>query len=140
MKVVPFIPQHLEGFRVHENLGHIQDYLGEDYAAALLSGIAYSGVVDGYVVAIAGMVQAGKGRWIAWALMTEESGKYMLPITRIIKSMMESVDYKRIETPVKRDFLLGHKWMSLLGFKNETPDGMKNYEDGMDFDLYARCK
>lgn len=138
MIIVPFIESHLEGFEVHKDLSHIQEYLNEDYARLLAACISYTAIADGKVIGIAGVLNAGKGRFLAWALLTKESGKYMIPITREARKFLDSFDAKRIETPVKHDFEIGHKWMKLLGFKNETPDGMKNYDNGVTFDLYAR--
>lgn len=140
MIVVPFIESHLIGLEVHGELSHIQEYLNEDYAQLLASGAAYTAIAEGKVIGIAGTINAGNGRFIAWALLTEESGKYMISITREVKKFLDSLNARRVETTVKHDFELGHKWMRLLGFKNETPNGMKNYDNGVTFDLYARCK
>ena len=140
--LIPFIPAHLKGFDVHDDLAHIREYLQDDSYGDLLASMdmSYSAIVDGNVIAIAGFYPAGKGRFLAWTLMSKDTGKYMLRATREVLQIINGMDYRRIETPVKRDFLAGHKWMRLLGFENETPNGMRNYEDGMTFDLYARVK
>ena len=139
--VVPFMGAHLSGFKVHGFMSHIQDsFESAEYRELLEQCIASSYIVDGETVAACGIYQAGEHRWIAWGLLSEESGKHMLAITRALKAFFNENSYPRIETPVLHDFELGHKWMKMLGFKNETPDGMKSYGDnGETYDLYARC-
>lgn len=140
MIVVPFIPAHLEGFKIHGWQQEAQQYLNGDYADMLQSGPSYTAVVDGEVIAIAGVVQLTAVRWQAWALMSAETSKHMLQITREIKAFLDTFE-GRLETPVLHEFEQGHRWMKILGFTNETPEGMKNYGDnGETFDLYARVK
>lgn len=141
MIVVPFLPVHLEGLRVHDYMGHMNGIMTEEYGAALADYPAYSCLIDGTVIACAGVYPFGVNRWTGWALMTQETAKYMLNITRAIKKFFAETDIKRIETHVRIDFKAGYRWAEMLGFKNETPDGMKAWgDDGHDYYLFARVK
>lgn len=142
MKVIPFIPAHLKDIKPHRHMQFIEAYLdSEEYANLLMSGDACTATVDGRVIACAGLISVGTSRLVAWALMTDETAKYMLPITREVNKAIDGRKEKRIETPVKHDFEQGHRWMRLLGFENETPNGMRCWgDDGETYDLYARCK
>jgi hypothetical protein len=77
-------------------------------------------------------------KYQAWALLSADSGPYMTAITRRAKSIFGRYTESRIETHVRTDFIIGQKWVKMLGFKNETPDGMKKWgEDGFDYFMYS---
>ena len=141
MIVVPFLPAHLKDLIVHDYMGFIQDDLDDEYAELLNAGPAYTVLVDDKVVCCAGILQVSKFRWNVWALLSKDSGKHMLGITRAVKKFLDENSKTRYETHVRSDFVNGHKWMKMLEFSNETPNGMKAYgDDGYDYCLYARVK
>jgi hypothetical protein len=135
MIVVPFITAHLEGFEVIKE--QYQEYINEDFAHVLASTIAYSAVVDDKVIAVGGLLRLGFERYQAWALMSNDTAKHMVAITREVKRFLGMFD-ARIEIAVKDNFKAGHKWADMLGFKCETPNGMPRYEQGETYYLYAR--
>lgn len=138
--VVPFMPIHLEGVVLHQYMGEWQDYLEDpEYANILMTGPAYTGIANGKVIICSGVVKVGLHRYAAWALLSEDSKDYMLQITRAVKDFLKENDMPRVETHVLRDFDQGHRWAKMLGFENETPNGMRKYGDnGKTYDLYAR--
>ena len=141
MIVVPFIPAHLNNIKLHSYMGYMQEHISDDeYAVLLVGENSFTGISDdGEVLGSAGIIQLGVNRWVAWALLSETTGKHMLSITRAIKDFLNNNPKPRVETHVRHDFPQGHKLMKVLGFENETPNGMKNYgEEGMTYDLYAR--
>jgi len=143
MQVVPLLESHLEELQPQEAQAFIGNFLAnEDYRAQLcFMPHSYAGVLDGRVIGIAGVAMIYPHIGTAWAILSNDSQKNMLRLTRAIKGFLDSFDCKRIETHVKHDFTEGHRWAEMLGFKNETPDGMNNYGiDGETYDLYARCK
>ena len=114
MIVVPFIPAHLESLEVHEYMAHIQREFGQKYGEMLAEFPSYSGIVDGKVIICSGVVQAGVNRWNAWALMSKESGRHMIPITREVMKYLKTSHVPRIETHVRSDFKADRDW--------ETPE------------------
>lgn len=140
MIIVPFIPAHLKELELHEYMSYMQASIKEAHYGELLAQFpAYSGLVEGQVIACSGIIQAGVNRWEAWTLMSPETKDYMIPITKGIKNFLDEVKPPRIQTHVRADFEAGHRWAKMLGFKNETPDGMKNWgDDGYDYCLYSR--
>ena len=139
--IVPFIPAHLNNIRLHSYMGYMQEHVSsEEYANMLVGENSFTGVKDdGEVLGSAGIIQLGINRWAAWALLTASSGKHMLKFAREVKKFLDNNTNTRVETHVRHDFPQGHKLMKVLGFENETPNGMKNYgEEGMTYDLYAR--
>ena len=140
MIVVPFLPSHLNELVVHSYMGHIQSEMTGEYAELLLSGPAYTVLIGGEAIACGGIIQVAKNRWDAWALLSDDSGRSMLGITRAVNKFLTENKKPRIETHVRDDFMVGHKWMKMLNFKCETPNGMENYgDDGHNYYLYARC-
>lgn len=140
MIVVPFIPAHLESIEVIEEMSFITPYLkDENYANMLTEGEAYTGLVDGKVIACSGAIKINEYRYVAWALMGKDSGKHMLQITREIKDFYKRFKGKRLEIEVEEGFKKAHRWAKMLGFKNETPNGRPYFgNEGENYYLYAR--
>lgn len=141
MIVVPFLTSHIKDLIVHDYMGHIQAEMNDAYAELLDGGPAYTALSDGKVIGCAGIMQTAKNRWEAWALLSNDSGKHMVGFTRAVNKFLNDNPKPRVETHVRDDFKIGHKWMKMLNFKCETPNGMPNYgDDGHDYYLYARCR
>lgn len=141
MEVVKFEKEHINGLRVHEYMKHIENSFDDEYGDTLAAFPSYTAIVNGEVIACAGMVQTGVYRWQAWALMSEKTKDYMIPITRAMNHYISYLNTPRIETHVRSDFKAGQRWMKMLGFNCETPEPMKNWgDDGYDYYLYARVK
>jgi hypothetical protein len=79
---------------------------------------------DGRVVVIAGTLQFWPERYHLFAYMAKDAGPYMTSITRGVKRYLDTV-YGRLETQVSAGFPAGHRWVRMLGFKCETPEGME---------------
>ena len=139
--VVPFMPFHLNDLIVHEYINFIQSDLDDPaYGEYLDNGLAYTALKDGKVLGCAGLYPTGKYRADAWALLSKDSGRYMLAIVRAMLKELCRSEFRRVQTHVRKDFRQGLKMMKTLGFENETPNGLKNYgDDGCDYYLYARC-
>jgi len=142
MVIVPFIPFHLRGLRLHESQEYYKPFMCEEYGQMLFNlGPAYTVRYEEEAIMCAGIMMTGKDRAEAWALVSLHSGPAMLGITRKVKEHLDGLNIKRIEAVVKDGFEEGHRWMKMLGFKCETPDGMEaHHEDGGKNFLYARIK
>lgn len=141
MEVVPLLPVHFEGFEIQDMQIGIEKIIDDDYKTLLCFGESYAGAINGKVVAMAGVVQLTESRWQAWALLGKDAKDHMIGVTKAIMKFLKDFDVPRLETPVRADFPEGHRWAKMLGFKCETPNGMKNYDDeGNTYKLYARVK
>jgi hypothetical protein len=110
-------------------------------AETLEQSVALSVWSEGRCIAAGGLIDAWSGRAITWAFLSKYAYQHMLPITRQIRMVLDSYPARRVETVVLRDFAPGHRWVKMLGFECETPDGMKGYfPNGDDAVLYARVK
>ncbi len=104
-------------------------------------GKAFSFVYKGELVACAGIITIMDGVGLAWALYPPDIGKFPIDPRMAkdkLKELMAKYKYRRVQATVRVDFPAGQSYLRYLGFKKETPDGMKMYEpDGTDSFLYA---
>lgn len=142
MSVVPFIPAHLDGFEPQDaQMSVMRLFDREDYVEQLaLAGQTWTGIQDGKVMVIAGIVMIYEHIATAWAIFGKGSNRNMLRALRAMRLQLDECKAKRIETHILRDFKEGHRFANMLGFTNETPEtGMINFGlDGETYDLYAR--
>lgn len=138
MIVVPFEPGHIRQIRAQPAQ---RDYeLGAE-AMDTPFGYARTAMHNGRPLACAGVVEVWQGRAYAWALLAEDAGPFMLPITRAIRSVLDGAPFRRVEMAVDADFAAGRRWAELLGFDCETPRPMPAYlPNGRPAFLYARVK
>lgn len=141
MRVVPFIPAHLEDLILHGYQEFMHKYMNEQYGEMLSFYPSYSYVIDDIVKACAGVVPACEDRYVAWALMSKDSGKNMVGITKAVKHFLDTFGGTRVEMHVREDFEQGKRWAEMLGFFCETPVPMRKFApDGKDYYLYARVR
>ena len=106
------------------------------------SGYAFAGLWHGQPFACAGIVPQWKGRAIAWSVISKDVSRYnMLWMTRQVLGFFDEVEsrleLRRIEITVIEDFMAGHRWAKMLGFKWEG--AMECYDpEGNTHIMYAR--
>lgn len=92
-------------------------------------------------IAAAGVFTVWPGRAVAWAVLSKHAARHLLPITRRCLYMLDHYNAKRIEMTCRSDFPEAHRWAILMGFTQETPNGMECfYPDGSTAYLYSRTK
>lgn len=108
-------------------------------AKALEGPFAYTAMANGRPVAAAGLANKWVDYWVAWAYMSADAGKHMVPITRAVRRILPELPKGRIEAATPISYGAGCRWLEMLGFKCETPEGMAHYTpDGKTFSLYSR--
>lgn len=136
MNIVPLERDHLKEISVQP--AQAAEYAHADALASPL-GMGWAALVDGEPVACAGLVEVWEGRAYAWAILSDNAGPYMLPLTREIRSKLDAAPFRRIEMAVDADFDAGARWAEMLGFRCETPAPMAAYlPNGRAAYLYAR--
>jgi hypothetical protein len=79
---------------------------------------------------------------MVWAYTGDMRGReiWFCKITKaILEDTIGVLGVNRVEAYVHADFTASRKWLRFLGFKNETPEGMKNWgPEGETFYLMAR--
>lgn len=142
MRVEAFRPVHLQRIRLQS----AQTYFGSeiakpDYADMLMSGPLFTALEGDEVLACAGVAEVWTGRAVAWALISQDAGRHMFGVHRAVSGFLAQAPYRRIEAMVDAGFDAAHRWIRLLGFVCETPNGMRGFNpDGRDSYLYSRVK
>jgi len=95
----------------------------------------------GRILTVLGLLDQWEGRALAWAMLAPDAGPYLLPLTRRIADYLTTSGYRRIEATIDVGFPQGERWAKVLGFVNETPNGMAGfYPNGNPAYLYARVQ
>lgn len=140
MLITPFNPIHLKHINIQaDQQATAHWHENDEYQALLMMGMAQTAISNGQIIACAGVFPLTDWMGRAWAIVGQDIGRDLLATSREIKNFLSNTDYARIDTPVRRDFINGHRWCRLLGFTNETPKtGMRCYGfEGETYDLYA---
>jgi RimJ/RimL family protein N-acetyltransferase len=140
MHIVPFQPQHLEVMVLQPSQKGFSDYFDPQYGAALMNGgPCFTALNNDEVLGCSGVIKQWDNRAIAWALISEFSGKNFVGIHRAVSRFLDLSEFNRIEAFVDADFEQGHRWIQMLGFEREGY--MRQFSpDGRDSVLYARLK
>lgn len=131
--VVPFRLDHIDllELRDHETsiFGTGED-LKRGIAGLLNSEASGSLMCDGRLIAIMGYVTLWPGLVEVYVLPSKHLPQYGMAFARFAKRYIKIIKrlerIKRMQTHSLNDDL-HNRWMSFLGFKNETPEGMRSY-------------
>lgn len=141
LQVVPYRAAHLEHLLLQPAQAYLQPLLATDYAQALEGAGAFSALVGARVIGCGGIHVIHPRRGLAWALVARDAGAHFVAIHRAVLQRLEGCPLGRVEAHIDRDFAAAQRWARLLGFVNETPQGMRAFTpDGRDCDLYARVR
>ena len=141
IEVVKFRAEHLLTLEAQEEQVKELESATIDQALEMEESGGYSVIKDGKTIACAVIIPLADNRGSISAFFGKHAGPHMLKIYRIARFMLETTDHRRIESVVLTDFPAGHRFMNMLGFKLETPEGMKNFgPNGENYSLYARLK
>lgn len=143
MEVRAFVPQDLYALSLQTRQVQLHDLIrGEGYAEALAeAGPAYTATTvsesgDELIVACIGTIPQWKGYQRAWALLSGDAGRCMVPLTRRISRWLRFHNEGRIDTAVDCTFEAAIRWAEMLGFRQEGI--MRKYRNGQDFYLYSK--
>lgn len=141
MIVEPFRVAHLHNLAYQPEQAYMREWMQAN-AHTYESSNAFAMVdSEGQTLACAGIQEVWPGRAQAWCMFSARiGGGGMLCATRAVRRFLDLHNLPRIEADVARDFPAGHRWMRVLGFRCETPEGRANFFDGRKFDLYARVQ
>lgn len=141
MIIVPFKAEHLHTLNLQSAQALFGPLLTDaEYGKSLeAAGNAFTGIVDGETIICSGVVEQWQNRAIAWALISENSGKHFVAIHKAVSRFLKVCDYKRVEAYVDDRFEQGYRWMDMLGFKHE---GLMTAfsPNGSNMHLYSKVK
>lgn len=143
MNITAFRPVHLARLRLQPAQAALSaEFLKPGYTDMLRAGgPCFTALADDRVLACAGVAEVWTGRALAWALLAGDAGRHMIALHRAVAGFLAQAPYRRIEATVDAGFDAAHRWIEMLGFQRETPDGMQGFNpDGSAAFLYSRVK
>lgn len=107
------------------------------------TGIVYSGIVDTQTIMIGGVCIVWDKVGFAWVMTSDLVRQHRIFFHKSCKEIIEqgirTFKLHRLETTIIEGHTVSKEWAERLGFKNETPYGMKRYDsDGNTYYLYAK--
>jgi len=131
--IAPYRPAHLRAIALQPHQQHLGAFLtAGDYAEQVLeAGPCWSALVDDAPIGCGGFQECWPGRSIAWAVLSEAAGAWMMPLTRAVRRGLALHPAERIEAQVLEGFSPGLRWATLLGFESEGV--LKRYYEGCDY-------
>lgn len=131
MKIVPYQPFHMACMKVQK--AQASTYLAPPEQHC---GESITGMIGDRPIFCAGRIAQWEGRYILWAVLSEDARKHMLAVTRELMFFIELCK-GRLEIIVDSKFEAAHRWAKLLGFRLHHHEEMF-LPDGGDADIYVR--
>jgi hypothetical protein len=104
--------------------------------------MSFTAVKDNKIICSGGVIPLWEGVFEGWVMATHLIWKNRIGAAKVIKAGMENLIRKnkiiRLQTAVKKEFPLGHRFAEWLGMQNEGL--MKKYQNNEDYIRYARVK
>lgn len=142
VEAVPFKAEHLTQI-VEDGLldKKLKPWITHETAPAMEKrGDIYSVLDEGRAVAVGGIIEYWVNRGEAWLIFGKTNTRTFVIIFKMVQRFLELSTLKRIEMVIDYDFVQGHRWARLLGFKKEA-ELLKHYRpDGGDVSLYSKVR
>lgn len=122
MIIVPFTPLHAMQIVPQEGQMEVPEDAALRMAEAMRmasAGPAWAVMVGADVICIAGVIEQWNGRAACWAVLADEAGPHMLPLTRAVRKYLDGLGYRRLEMYVDCTFGAACRWARMLGFEVE---------------------
>ena len=144
MIMVDYKPEHIESILDGDMSKMARKSFGmaEDIAHGLVApGLAFTGLIDGYVIASAGIKPLWPGVGEAWIVASDNMPKKKLSVIKLIREnfdrMIQDNNFVRVQACVRSDWPEAKRFAEFLGFEHEGI--MKKYgPDGQDYYRMAR--
>lgn len=144
MRLVDYKPEHIRSILDGnmDSLARKSFGIADDIADDLVApGLSFSGIVDGYVIASAGIKPLWKGVGEGWFVASDNMPKKKLSVIKLIRenfdSMIQENNLVRVQAGVRADWLEAKRFAEFLGFEHEGI--MRKYgPDGQDYLRMAR--
>jgi hypothetical protein len=134
IEVIPLEPWHIKAIHPQKAQRMAMEYMPEKP-----EGISFTIVNGSEIIGSFGWVEVWHGRYQVWMLLAEGSGKLMVSIFRVIRSMINAGSYRRLELQVDEGFPQGYRFAQMLGFEFEYK-ARKYFPNGNDAYLFAKFK
>jgi hypothetical protein len=144
MDIIPFKSEHAKWI-LSQKLNAKELYLRPEHRKYALYleqvGMSFTALANSKPIAAGGIFVLWDNVAEGWVMATHDVWQHRISMAKHFKKkfdvLIETSKVKRIQTSVKADFELGHKFATWLGFEKE---GLMKYygPDGSDYVRYAR--
>ena len=143
IEIIPFEFEHAKFIATHQmnaEIVNVKDRYLKNLESLVQPKTSWTGLVDNKIIAAGGMVELWDHVYEGWIMATADIKNHPIATARIIKRIFKKQmplhKVQRLQTTVKADYEIGHKFANWLGLTQEGL--MKQYLDGNDYYLYAR--
>lgn len=139
MEIRTFQPQDLLAITLQNAQIRLHSVVREEgYGEALAAvGQAFTATSHGDIIACVGVIPQWKNYARAWALVSGDARRCMVPLTRGITRWLRFHNEGRVDTAIACNFPAAIRWAHMLGFQREGL--MRRFDpDGNDCYLYAQ--
>lgn len=125
MNIIDFEPEHI--LHIKPQRAQVSAPLTLKYAEQIASGPCFTGIHNGEVVAIGGLIEVNQNRAFLHMIVAENMPHQWVKLYRAARRLIDVVDYLRIEA--LSGFDEADRWLEMLGFEYEgtlrgiMPDG-----------------
>lgn len=140
-KLVPLESAHFDVLELREQEKITIGTKRERYEVLAQHGTCGIMVHDGRVLGVIGYCEMAKGTLEVFILPSVYVSMYSKVFARTVKNLLDSLQkshaVRRFQT-ASLDDELHNRWMTYLGFENETPNGMRCYIGDMTYNIWAK--
>lgn len=132
IRAIPFDFEHVDIFeQTDEDIERYGKLTSESPLPMAEYGNAFTGVYDGRILIMGGILQTTEHTAKCWTLVSRHAAKYgtlvFYQTKKLLENMMDDMKLHRLETSNLKDAHEHHRWCRLLGFRAEGE--MQNYDD-----------
>lgn len=140
-----FIIEHLDLFAWREYDRKTYN-INSEFTQALLRaetvGEAWTAILDGRILVIGGIIPHSAKTGYCFTMFSKYADQHKIiaakTVKRMFDGMVQDIGYHRVVTYNRAGSDHHHKWCEWLGFKLETPEPIRKFDDeGNDYFQYA---
>ena len=143
IEIIPFKKEHakyIAEHRINTQMLNVKENYLDLLDQLEKPNMSWTGLINNKIMAAGGLLEMWPHVFEGWVMATVDINKHPISTARIIKKIFNEVmvtnQVHRLQTTVKADYEIGHKFAQWLGLQQEGL--MKKYLDNEDYNLYAR--
>jgi hypothetical protein len=137
MVIEPFRPEHLWQIDLQPAQRNWHVYGTREYAQSLCEGIAYTGRVNGRIIACAGLIEIDENSGHMWSFLSVDARRHFVRLHRTAVRFLQVTGKRKLIATSEQYFVDGCRWLELLGFERGR-DLPAFGIDGADHYLYEK--
>lgn len=146
MIIVDFEKEHAEelyGGNLNDDKNRPAIMISQFVDKVVVKNLAFTGVLDGKIVASGGIYPMWNGVGEAWFIGSNSILNHPILITKTIKkylkNLMDLNNFHRVQAFVREDWKEAKRWIEVVGMKQEGT-AEKFCAHGINYNLYAKVK